>query len=152
MNSEISPFTFTPGNAGRAFIDTHVSEEVIKNFESDDSYKYVYKIVGLRGSGKSVEYSIIMNKFMNKENWLVYSLAAGGDPLQTLIGYLSHESLIDDKDIVTSIGYEGSVSRDALVVKGNVRTSINKKIQNNTNYYSDEAMLREMIKLAKDKK
>lgn len=57
MHDKISPFTQTPGIAGRALIETHFSDEIIANFESRDSYKYVYKIVGLRGSGKSVEYS-----------------------------------------------------------------------------------------------
>ena len=76
MQSLISPFTRTPGVAGKAFIETHFSEEIIANFESDESYKYVYKIVGLRGSGKSVEYSRVMEHFRQKENWWVYALSA----------------------------------------------------------------------------
>ena len=73
MNSKISPFTRTPGVAGKAIIETHFSDEIINNFNSEDSYKYVYKIVGLRGSGKSVEYSLVMNHFRVENKWLVYS-------------------------------------------------------------------------------
>ena len=54
MDRKISPFTMTPGIAGNALIETHYADEIIANFESSESYKYVYKIVGLRGSGKSV--------------------------------------------------------------------------------------------------
>ena len=51
MGGKISPFTRTPGIAGGALIETHFADEIIMNFESADSYKYVYKIEGLRGSG-----------------------------------------------------------------------------------------------------
>ena len=61
--AKANPFTRTPGVAGAAFIDMHYADEIIENFENDYSSKYVYKIVGLRGSGKSVEYRkiILMN-------------------------------------------------------------------------------------------
>ncbi len=70
------PFTRTPGVAGAAFIDMHYADEIIESFEDDHSSKYVYKIVGLRGSGKSVEYRKIVNSFADKEGWLVYTLSA----------------------------------------------------------------------------
>ena len=45
MSRNISPFTSTPGIAGGALIETHFADEIIANFESKESYKYVYKIV-----------------------------------------------------------------------------------------------------------
>lgn len=115
MQSFISPFTRTPGVAGKAFIETHFAEEIIANFESAESYKYVYKIVGLRGSGKSVEYSRVMEHFRGEDKWLVYVLSAGGNPLNTLISMLSRAPFIDE----------------------------------NQNYYSAEAALKEMLTQAK---
>lgn len=115
MQSFISPFTRTPGVAGKAFIETHFAEEIIANFESAESYKYVYKIVGLRGSGKSVEYSRVMEHFRGEDKWLVYALSAGGNPLNTLISMLSRAPFIDE----------------------------------NQNYYSAEAALKEMLTQAK---
>ena len=89
--SDINPFTRTPGVAGAAFIDMHYADEIIENYESDLSSKYVYKIVGLRGSGKSVEYRKIINNFADRKGWLVYTLSAAGDPTGTLIAKLSRE-------------------------------------------------------------
>ena len=93
----INPFTRTPGVAGAAFIDMHYADEIIRNFESELSSRYVYKIVGLRGSGKSVEYSKIINRMSEKKGWLVYTLSAAGDPVSTLVAMLSKEPFIDDR-------------------------------------------------------
>lgn len=65
-----NPFTRTPGVAGAAFIDMHYADEIIVNFESDLSSKFVYKIVGLRGSGKSVEYRKVINMLSAKKEEL----------------------------------------------------------------------------------
>ena len=119
----VSPFTMTPGIAGNALIQTHFSDEIIMNFETDQSCKYVYKIVGLRGSGKSVEYSHVVNYFRKRDKWLAYALSAGGNPVQTLISEML------------------GLSADA-----GINTSVN--ISENPKYYSDEAELKEMIKKA----
>ncbi len=149
MNTKISPFTRTPGIAGNALIETHESDEIIANFESDESYKYVYKIVGLRGSGKSVEYSIVMNHFRKQTKWLVYSLSAGGNPTQTLISLLSKEKFIDDKSVTRAVGGSASVSGNipVLSANGNINTSIS--IKENEHYYSDEAELKAMLEQTK---
>ena len=64
--SRIDPFTRTPGVAGDAFINMHHADAIIENFDSDRSSKYIYKIVGLRGSGKSVEYRWVINAFRGR--------------------------------------------------------------------------------------
>ena len=79
MSSGINPFTRTPGVAGAAFIDTHYADEIIQNFESDLSARYVYKIVGLRGSGKSVEYRKIINTMRQKKRVACVHLVSGGE-------------------------------------------------------------------------
>ncbi len=146
-----NPFTRTPGVAGAAFIDTHYADEIIDNFESDLSSKYVYKIVGLRGSGKSVEYRKIINELMNKKGWLVYTLSAAGDPVSTLISDISKEAFIDDRLHTTSVSAGGSAGADGLIVKGSADFGITRTSEKNTLYYSAESELTEMIQRANDK-
>ena len=69
--NKTDPFTRTPGIAGKAYIDNGIAATIIHNFCSDDSSKYVYKITGLRGSGKSVEYGRVIRTLKNEKNWLV---------------------------------------------------------------------------------
>ena len=147
----INPFTRTPGVAGDAFIDMHYADDIIENFESDRSSKYIYKIVGLRGSGKSVEYRKIINKLSDRKGWLVYTLSAAGDPTSTLISKLSRESFIDDKLHVTSVSAGGSAEAGVIAVKGKADIGITRTSENNLRYYSAEAELTEMIQKANDK-
>ena len=152
MSNGISPFTSTPGVAGKAIIETHFSDRVIRNFDSSESYKYVYKIVGLRGSGKSVEYSLVMNHFRNEKNWLVYSLSAAGNPIQALISELSREKVINNKNISQSIGGSIDAGGNIAMFSAGVQAQGTINISDNENYYSDEATLKEMLlKVSKEK-
>lgn len=149
--SSINPFTRTPGVAGDAFIDMHYADRIIENFESESSSSYVYKIVGLRGSGKSVEYRKIVNTLADRKGWLVYTLSAAGDPINTLISKLSRESFIDDKLHSTSVVAGGTAEAGGIIVKGTADMEISRTSQKNTRYYSEEAELTEMIQKANDK-
>ncbi len=148
---KINPFTRTPGVAGAAFIDMHYADEIIRNFESDYSSRYVYKIVGLRGSGKSVEYRKIVNKLADRKDWLVYTLSAAGDPVLTLTALLSKESFIDDRLHSTSISAGGDAETNAVILKGKANFEITNTSENNPMYYSAEAELSGMIQKANDK-
>ena len=150
MTNGISPFTRTPGIAGGALIETHFSDEIIANFESLESFKYVYKIVGLRGSGKSVEYSIVMNHFREEKNWLVFALSAGGNPLQTLISALSKEDFIDNKTRTESYGANAAARGNVGIASADAGFSATIDVSNNEHYYSDENELRQMLKAAKN--
>ena len=110
-------FTRTPGVAGAAFIDMHYADEIIESYENPESSKYIYKIVGLRGSGKSVEYRKIINSMEKKDNWLVYTLSSAGDPVSTLISKLSREPFIDDRRLITTFSTGGSAGAEGLVLK-----------------------------------
>ena len=147
---KINPFTRTPGVAGDAFIDMHYADEIIENFESELSSKYVYKIVGLRGSGKTVEYRKVINTLSTKKDWLVYTLSAAGDPVTTLIAKLSKEKFIDNKLHSTTISAGSSAEAGINIVKGKADIGITRTIENNSMYYSAEAELSEMIQKAND--
>lgn len=149
MQSFISPFTRTPGVAGKAFIETHFAEEIIANFESAESYKYVYKIVGLRGSGKSVEYSRVMEHFRGEDKWLVYALSAGGNPLNTLISMLSRAPFIDENQKSVVHRTTGTAGGGVALFSAQASTEIAVSTAENPNYYSAEAALKEMLAQAK---
>ncbi|MBQ8945587.1 MAG: hypothetical protein IJ058_02130 [Lachnospiraceae bacterium] len=152
MTLKTDPFTRTPGIAGRAYIDNGIADEIIKCFLDEESAKFVFKITGLRGSGKSVEYGRIIRELKDEKNWLVYPLSASGEAVRTLISKLSMESFIDDKTVTTVTGSATSVSGGALVVSGNETINVQKTISDNERLYSEEATLTNMISIANKKK
>ena len=90
-----NPFTHTYGSVGQAYIDMGWAEKAISNFRFDPPSEYVYKIIGVRGSGKTEVLSGIMRYFREDaradEGWMVYDLSSARDPLHTLVAYLSKE-------------------------------------------------------------
>ncbi len=142
------PFTRTPGIAGGAFIDMHYADRIIKSFEDEASYKYIYKIVGLRGSGKSVEYSKIIEKMSEKSDWLVYTLSAAGEMVQALIAKISDEPFIDSQTKTTTYGDNASVGGGIPFLSGEISTNISVTSTQNSAYYSAEATLEKMVKKA----
>lgn len=121
-----NPFTTTPGVAGDAYINPHCADEIIQRFDDPSSTNYVYKILGLRGSGKSVEFAKVINYYCNKEDWLVYTLAASGDPLQTMVDIMSSESSILSTPTSVSKTVTGEVEASAIAIHSNVSGEITK--------------------------
>ena len=151
MNKEIDPFTRTPGIAGKAYIDNGIADEILTNFCDDDSAKMVYKITGLRGSGKSVEYSKVIRTLKEDKKWLVYPLSVSGNVVSTLISKLSMEKFIDSDFSKLEISSTTSVGGSAFVVKGDEAISVKKTTQKDEHYYSEEAILVNMITAANKK-
>lgn len=150
--NKIDPFTRTPGVAGKAYIDNGIADEIINNFCNEDSSKYVYKITGLRGSGKSVEYSKVIRTLKEKKDWLVYPLSASGAVVSTLISKLSTERFINSRATTTSKSSTTTVSGNSLIVSGNESISISKSFSDNEHFYSEEATLTKMVETANKKK
>ncbi|SEL89169.1 hypothetical protein SAMN04487770_12010 [Butyrivibrio sp. ob235] len=152
MNKKIDPFTRTPGIAGKAYIDNGIADEIIENFRSDDSAKYVYKITGLRGSGKSVEYSKVIRTLKEDKGWLVYPLSSSGDAVSTLISKLSMEKFINSKNITTAVSSSTSAKGNIAVVSGEESINVSRSYTENEHFYSEEATLTKMITIANEKK
>ena len=55
-------------NRAENYAHDKIADGIIANFQSDESAKYVYKITGLRGSGKSVEYGRIIRTLKDEKN------------------------------------------------------------------------------------
>ena len=150
-NAKSDPFTRTPGVAGRAFINMHYAEQIVADFCDDEASKYVYKIVGLRGSGKSVEYGKILSELRSKKEWLVYSLSAAGNLTETLIAKLSSEKFIDSNDFSRSVGGSIEAGGDIKLIHGSTAASYTETVSKDKNYFSQEAALDEMLLKAKEK-
>ena len=90
-----NPFTHTPGRTGDANIATSLEEKVYENFMYPSPSESVYKIIGIRGSGKTVLLGNILRHYrsaeMKKEGWLVFELSSARSPIHTLISYLMEE-------------------------------------------------------------
>ena len=152
MNTKTDPFTRTPGVAGQAYIDNGVAEEIITAFCNPESEKYVYKITGLRGSGKSVEYSRIIRFLKEKKGWLVYPLSASGEAVSTLLSKLSREKFIRSDSKSTTVSSTTSVGGSAVVISGNETVHVSRSYAENEHFYSAEAALTDMVKTANEKK
>ncbi len=152
MIKKTDPFTRTPGLAGNAYIDNGIADEIIESFTDSQSAKYIFKITGIRGSGKSVEYGKVIRELSARKDWLVYTLSAAGDVISTLIAKLSEENFIDEKVTVTEVGTAVSVEGDAKIIKGHGELNVTRTRSNNEHYYSDEAILEKMIESANRKK
>ncbi len=152
MEKRIDPFTRTPGLAGKAYINNYVADEVIKNFTSDESAKHVYKITGLRGSGKSVEYGRIIRALKETKGWLVYPLSAAGDVVTTLLAKMSKENLIDIKNTSTEISTSATAGADILVASGEGSVKISRTSSSDNRVFSEEALITEMAEAAGKKK
>lgn len=151
MAIKIDPFTLTPGVAGKPYIDCGIADEIIANFKSDESSKYVYKITGLRGSGKSVEYSKVLQALEKDKSWLVYPLAAEGSCVSALISYLSQEDFINDKKAETSIKTNATAEGGIPLISGKGSIEVTKTYTENISYYDKEAILAKMIAKANEK-
>ena len=151
MAIKIDPFTLTPGVAGKPYIDCGIADEIIANFKSDESSKYVYKITGLRGSGKSVEYSKVLQALEKDKSWLVYPLAAEGSGVSALISYLSQEDFINDKKAETSIKTNATAEGGIPLISGKGSIEVTKTYTENISYYDKEAILAKMISKANEK-
>ncbi len=151
MIKKTDPFTRTPGIAGRAYIDNGIADEIINNFCDEESSKFVYKITGLRGSGKSVEYSKVIRTLKERKDWLVYTLSASGEAVSTLISRLSMEKFIDSKSSKTELTSTARVEGNILFAKGNESINIKKAFQNDEHFFSYEAMLSRLVSQANKK-
>ena len=90
-----NPFTHTPGMVGDSNIVTKKEEIIYNNFLYDVPSESVYKITGIRGSGKTVIFGNVIRHYkteaMKKEGWLSYDLSSARNLIRTLLSYMSLE-------------------------------------------------------------
>ena len=146
MKKTQNPFTHMYGTAGQAYINMGWAEKAIENFSYDKPSEYVYKIIGARGSGKTVVLSDILGYFRNKElakdGFLVYDLSSARDPLHTLVAYLTEEDFSGKKKL-SGLHLSASV--------GVVNAGLSLDSSESEKYRDDEVELDKLLAKAFDK-
>ncbi|MBQ7430153.1 MAG: hypothetical protein IJV29_10840 [Butyrivibrio sp.] len=133
-----NPFTHTPGRVGDANISTNIEESIYENFSYEIPSENVYKIIGIRGSGKTVMFGNILRHYREKKDggWLVYDLSSTRSPIDTLISYLSLEP--DVKKIL--VAEKTSIGISVPVV--NISTDLSPDIE-----YDKEVRLEQLMRI-----
>ena len=95
------PFTTTFSKIPSTYIPTGQIQEIVENFSYDDPSESVYKITGVRGSGKTVLLAKIEEEFSSsereKDGWIVCSLTPTRDMLLQLAAVLSKKGYLKEK-------------------------------------------------------
>ncbi len=109
-----NPFTTTfskiPDNT---YIPTGQVNEILENFSYDKPSESLYKITGVRGSGKTVLLAKVEEELSLEANvekgWLVYRISPTRDMIEQLAALLYKESFIKEKYSSQSINISASV-------------------------------------------
>lgn len=105
-----NPFTTTFSKAPEnTYINTQKVDEILENFSYENPSESVYKITGVRGSGKTVILAKIEEKFRSEQNkekgWIVLDLNPARDMLIQIAAMLHKEGYgnVDTKNRSLSI-------------------------------------------------
>ena len=109
-----NPFTTTFSKAPEyTYISTDEAQEIIENFSYDRPTESVYKITGVRGSGKTVSLSKVEEELSGpdyqEKGWLVYRLTPSRDIVQQFAAKLYKEPFIKGKKKNTNISINAQV-------------------------------------------
>ncbi len=87
-----NPFTLMYGIPSNSVISRDESLNTILNSFLFSDSMYMYLIIGIRGSGKTVLLRDVYNKLSNQDNWLTVDLNPQGEIIQSLSNKLSASS------------------------------------------------------------
>ena len=106
-----NPFTTTFSKVPKAtYIITEQEKEVLENFNYKEPTESVYKITGVRGSGKTVLLAKIQSEIENNENnWIVSRLSPARDLLQQFAASLMKVKKLKIKSKVKNVNVSISV-------------------------------------------
>ena len=130
------------------YISTIEPLEIVENFSYDNPTEAVYKITGVRGSGKTVIMANVQNELSSEENsdkgWLVYTLNPSRDMLAQLAAYLYSEKFIKESIKNKSI----SISAQFMGTGGGIGYSR----ESDDRYFDIGVEIRKMLDVAQKKK
>ncbi len=131
-----------------SYISTNEPREIIENFSYDSPSESVYKITGIRGSGKTVILAGVQEELKSEDNarkgWLVYTLNPTRDMLHQFAAYLYSEKFIKESIQSKSI----SISASIFGTGGGIGYSA----QKDEKYFDTGVEIRKMLDVAKKKK
>ena len=144
QNPFSTTFSKMPENT---YISTVEPLEMIENFSYDQPSEAVYKITGIRGSGKTVILATVQNELKSKEQaekgWLVYTLNPSRDMLMQLASGLYNEDFIKESTKSKSINISASVMGTGA--------GIGFSKEADDRYFDVGIEIRKMLDIAKDK-
>lgn len=119
-----NPFTTTFSKIpSSTYITTEQTTGIIENFSYENPSESVYKITGVRGSGKTVLLAKVEEEFScserKKDGWLVYRLTPARDMIRQLASLLYKEPFIKDRYKSRSL----SISANILGTGGGIGIS-----------------------------
>lgn len=89
-----NPFTHTFGMEPNKYISTVQKEEIVENFSYDNPSEKCYMITGVRGCGKTVMLSKIVEELGEDDSWVIYDLNVTSDMLIQLAAKLAQHPLV----------------------------------------------------------
>ena len=101
-----------------SYIPTEQTKEIVENFMYDIPAESVYKITGVRGSGKTVLLAKVEEEILELSGdektgkWIVYRISPSRDMLQQLLAYLAKDfsgSKGNGKKKVSGVNLSGSI-------------------------------------------
>lgn len=109
-----NPFTTTFSKAPEnTYISTEKTNEILENFSYENPSESVYKITGVRGSGKTVILAKIEEELRKEENvekgWIVFDINPTRDMLSQFSAMLSKAGFSKEKSKGTSVNISASV-------------------------------------------
>ena len=109
-----NPFTTTfSKNSEYSYIATEQADEILENFMYDNPSESVYKITGVRGSGKTVILAKIEENLRSQESaktgWLVFDVNPARDMLSQIAAMLVKEGFGKKKTLGKSVSVSASI-------------------------------------------
>ncbi len=109
-----NPFTTTFSKTPEyTYIRTEETEEILENFQYDHPSESVYKITGVRGSGKTVILSKVEEELRKNnetfKDWLVFDVNPSRDILQQLAALLSKAGFGPNNKEITGVNLSATV-------------------------------------------
>jgi len=87
-----NPYTLTFGREPSQFISRlSQTEEIYRNFTAEDPSQQIYMITGVRGSGKTVLMTELLNTFRKEKDWIAVELNPANDLLLSLASKLYND-------------------------------------------------------------
>lgn len=92
-----NPFNTTFSKTPDTYITTEQPNEILDNFSYERPSESVYKITGVRGSGKTVILAKVEDE-LRRNDWLVFDINPARDTLQQIAAMLSKEGFSEKKE------------------------------------------------------
>lgn len=103
-----NPFTISFGRLPAEYIArSEQMEKVIATFTEPPVTDQIFVITGIRGTGKTVLFSDITNRFAKRDDWIVIHLSTDGDMIGTFYSDLFHSQKLHNFLIQAGISIPG---------------------------------------------